>query len=335
MLRSNEGMQSYDALYSKLLFIFGLLLTLCAPAFASSDSALCKIRFNSMSKTYGAPGDTFEMYGTWEETQGSKTAGINMGKGNKLEIISWSNSVIKVRIPEGLRPGIYRVGVYCNNPPHWQGSTWKDFEVTGSGTGNVSSEDRPLIDEREKRFERKEPEITQRTEVNKPLNEDDAIGSDAEETMKIGIAIIVFIIMAIIFIARKRSVTTITLPHPKQSDSSGLQTPQPWTGVYNGVEYAVECLGEKNGEPFVTVYIGLPALLSQRLEVNARKDRPPISDKRAMDINALLDMGVDYIDISFNTNWIAAEVPVSRAKVDKNLAEKIVKHLIHIRDLSQ
>lgn len=321
---------------SKLLLIFASLLALCFPVFAISDSALCKIQFDSMSRTSGAPGDTFEMYGIWEENQGNKTAGINRGRGNKLEIISWSNSVIKVRIPDGLRQGVYRVGVYCNNPPHWQGSTWKDFEVTGSGSD--SSENRPLIDDREKRFERKKPEITQRTETNKPLNEDEQIASDTEKTMKIGIAIIVFIIMVIIFIARKRSVTIVTFPNHEQGSSSNhpkWQIPKPWTGVYNDIEYTVEFLGSGGSGPVITVYINLPALLSQRLEVNARKDRPSISDKRARDINALLDLGVDYIDISFNTNWIAAEVPVSRANVDKNLAKKIAGHLIRLRDFSQ
>lgn len=321
---------------NKLFLIFASLLTLCFPVSAISDSALCKIQFNSISKTSGSPGDTFEMYGKWEENQGNKTAGINRGRGNKLEIISWSNSVIKVRIPDGLRPGVYRVGVYCNNPPHWQGSTWKDFEVTGSGSG--SSENRPLIDDREKRFERKKPEITPRAEANKPLNGDDAIGSDTEKTMKIGIAIIVFIIMVIIFIARKRSITTVILPHHEQGGSSNhpkWQIPKPCTGVYNGIEYTVELLGSGESGPVITVYINLSALLSQRLEINARKDRPSISDKRAVDINALLDLGANYIDISFNTNWIAAEVPVSRANVDKNLAEKIVEHLIRLRDFSQ
>ena len=107
-----------------------MIITVSA-VFAAGESGLCKIQLKSLSKTSGAPGDTFEMYGIWEETQGLKKPCINKGGENKLEILAWSNSVIKARIPEQLPAGSYRVGVYCNNPPHWQGSRWMDFEVTG------------------------------------------------------------------------------------------------------------------------------------------------------------------------------------------------------------
>jgi hypothetical protein len=121
-------------------------MMLTSSLLAADDAAKCRIRLHSLSKTSGAPGDTFEMYGIWGETQGAKTPSINKGGSNKLEVLSWSNSVIKVRIPEGLPQGSYKVGVYCNNPPYRQGSNWMSFEVTGkAGFRAGSPEDQPLL----------------------------------------------------------------------------------------------------------------------------------------------------------------------------------------------
>jgi hypothetical protein len=55
---------------------------------AANDSGLCRISLHSLSKTSGAPGDAFEMYGVWGETQGNKTPCINKGGANKLEVLS-------------------------------------------------------------------------------------------------------------------------------------------------------------------------------------------------------------------------------------------------------
>jgi hypothetical protein len=91
----------------------------------------CGIYFKSLSKTSGFPGDTFEMYGTWGPTQGTKTPCINKGGPNKLIVLSWSNTVLHVKIPAGLAPGNYKVGVYCDFPitKPTGGSTWKDFTI--------------------------------------------------------------------------------------------------------------------------------------------------------------------------------------------------------------
>lgn len=110
----------------------------------ASDMPLCKVNLASLSKTSGAPGDVFEMYGEWEDTQGTKTAAINMGRGNKLEILSWTSKALGVRIPKGLKPGAYKVGVYCNNPPHWQGSGFKDFMVIAPAFEDVQKNGAPL-----------------------------------------------------------------------------------------------------------------------------------------------------------------------------------------------
>ena len=92
----------------------------------------CGINLTSLSKTSGYPGDAFEMNGTWGATQGTKVPCINMGGMNKLEVLAWSATQLKVRIPPGLAPGVYKVGVYCE--PLEGGGTvyssgWLDFKI--------------------------------------------------------------------------------------------------------------------------------------------------------------------------------------------------------------
>lgn len=91
----------------------------------------CGIRFDRMSRASGAPGDVFTMYGQWGATQGTKLPCINKGGMNKLIVLNWTPTAIKVKIPHGLAPGMYRVGCYCQNPAPsgTYGTTWKDFKV--------------------------------------------------------------------------------------------------------------------------------------------------------------------------------------------------------------
>ena len=182
------------------------LLILVSSVFAADKAGLCKVELHSLRRTSGASGDVFEMHGKWEENQGGKTASINMGSPHKLEVLSWSSSVIRVKIPAGLRPGSYKVGVYCNNPPHWQGSGFKDFEVTGGGSEAGSYEGRPLIEGPESINERRGESIPQ---ANAPqavvrTEEGNAIAADTEKNLNTGIWVLVVIVIAIIVIARKR-----------------------------------------------------------------------------------------------------------------------------------
>lgn len=94
----------------------------------------CCLKMDSISKTSGKPGDTFEMYGEFGPVQGVKIPVLNKGTANILTVISWSHSKLVVKIPDGLAPGIYKTGVYCSNPcaggaiDTWC-MVWRDFEV--------------------------------------------------------------------------------------------------------------------------------------------------------------------------------------------------------------
>ncbi len=104
-----------------------------------------------------------------------------------------------------------------------------------------------------------------------------------------------------------------------------------WQDTCKGRRYHVE----EFRDSVVTVWVDIPAHLESRLEINARTKRPLVLENPAFgEIKALLDMGVNYIDISYNANWLAAELPRSNAPgLDRKKAERIVGHLIEIGNI--
>jgi len=97
----------------------------------------CVLTLNSISKTSGYPGTTFEMYGFFGIEQGVKMPSINgpgEGTAHALIVLSWSNKKLVVKVPSDLTPGAYKVGVYCSNPCAGgaittYGMVWRDFKV--------------------------------------------------------------------------------------------------------------------------------------------------------------------------------------------------------------
>ena len=86
----------------------------------------------------------------------------------------------------------------------------------------------------------------------------------------------------------------------------------------------------------MTIEIEVSKDLSKPLEINARLGRPTIEESSRHDnIEALLNLGANYIDIGFNTNRVAAELPMESVVIDKHLATKVVYCLIRLRDQSQ
>jgi hypothetical protein len=92
----------------------------------------CGIVLESLSKITGAAGDTLNMFGVWGSSPGEKIPCLKTkDKIIPLPLRIWSENMIKVRIPEGLLPGKYQVGVYCQNPQKGptDSSGWLDFEI--------------------------------------------------------------------------------------------------------------------------------------------------------------------------------------------------------------
>ena len=92
----------------------------------------CKIRLNSISKKSGYAGESIFLYGKWRNEQGDKLIGMNNGRLNKITAVSWSDTVIEIKIPDDFLSDEYKIGIYCNNPhdPKKGGSYssgWLDF----------------------------------------------------------------------------------------------------------------------------------------------------------------------------------------------------------------
>jgi hypothetical protein len=59
------------------------------------------------------PGDVIEIRGVhFGDRQGSKIPAINLGRVNRLVVLSWSDTEVRARIPNGLAPGRYVVLIY-------------------------------------------------------------------------------------------------------------------------------------------------------------------------------------------------------------------------------
>ena len=108
---------------------------------------------------------------------------------------------------------------------------------------------------------------------------------------------------------------------------NNTEPPEPWQDNFQDITYSATSYDWVT----VTIEFGLDKLLSRTVEINARDGKPTIeNDNLKEDIEALLALGVIYIDIGFNTNRMAAEVPFAHINVDKSLAEKILPHLMNI-----
>lgn len=104
------------------------------------------------------------------------------------------------------------------------------------------------------------------------------------------------------------------------------------TGDFEGIKYTVAHYYE---EPIVTVEILLETKLSRPLEINARERAPVLpNDERRAILQALLDLGADYIDVGFNADRVAAEFQETQVTVDEGLAQKIAALLIPLREKS-
>lgn len=114
---------------SKILFSLLLLLITLSPARAQN----CGIALGELISSAAAQGQELELHGDWGDSQGSKVPCLNRGGSNILPVISWNPEVIRVRIPADLKPGRYKLGVYCGRggePGSGFSTNWADFDVT-------------------------------------------------------------------------------------------------------------------------------------------------------------------------------------------------------------
>lgn len=60
-----------------------------------------------------SPGDIIEIHGIrFGADQGTKIVAINLGQVSRMQVLDWSDNLIRARIPNGLAPGSYLVLIY-------------------------------------------------------------------------------------------------------------------------------------------------------------------------------------------------------------------------------
>ena len=120
-----------------------------------------------------------------------------------------------------------------------------------------------------------------------------------------------------------------TAPIAADLEITNVQPPDPWHGTAAGVAYSATSYDWET----VTIEFSLDGALTRTAEINARDEKPEnVPPELAQDIEALLDLGANYIDIGFNTDQMAAEIPFAHINVDKSLTEKVVERLVNIRN---
>ena len=328
---------------------------------AKAQMPACKVSLKSISVSVGRPGETFEMRGDFEDVQGPKTAVINMGGTHRLEVQSWSKGALTVRIPQGLSPGLYRVGVYCNNPPHWQGSGFMDFRVLAGGSGATGAQegiketnDRPVVSSGSN-------DKGVLVQVGRVPVDDDFLSANLYDYI-VALVIAVFLVFVVFVVLRRRNravdftnfdgggkadylAAQYQAAAAAQTGANDNNDFKPWAGVYKGVSYTVESLGYRpvkgsdgktRNEQVLTAWIALDKKLSRPFEINGFDKATKLPDaERGRHIMELIKAGVDYIDVGYNTDWVAAEVLATKFKTDRALVEKIVEELIALKSLSK
>lgn len=107
-----------------------IILAVFLAAAAGAASGPCGARLDSLSRASAEPGETLELRGSWGPSRGARTPQINRGESHRLDLLSWGESALLVRVPRGLPAGKYKVGVHCDpgaDSPHT--TDWLDFIV--------------------------------------------------------------------------------------------------------------------------------------------------------------------------------------------------------------
>lgn len=183
-------------IYSIKTFVtLAFLLLFSQIAVAANDLEPCDIQFDSMSIKEGSAGEAFILYGKWGETQGEKLPAMNRARLQPLEIISWSDSQLHVRIPTYFSNGIHKVGVYCSDPK--QGATyasaWKLFTIISALETGKSS-----------RIESADESMNPRNITNLDNNIGDPLEAYEKGNNGIGVALVGILAAAILLYFRRK-----------------------------------------------------------------------------------------------------------------------------------
>jgi len=122
--------------------------------------------------------------------------------------------------------------------------------------------------------------------------------------------------------------TRLDSPTPEPTGESSFEPD--FEGTYRGVPYFVTSFDDIH----LVVGVELDRPPAQRFEVTERIEQPDARMERYVnDVNALLNMGATHVDVGYNVhNWVAVEFPVERLGSAAAPIEKVLAHLVRLRD---
>ncbi len=341
-----------------------MALVVLSPQRALSEAYKpCGVSLDSLSATSGAPGEVFELRGRWGENQGAKIPAINKGGLGRLEVVFWTDKVLTVRIPAGLSPGTYRVGVYCNDMSLGgsYSSGWTNFEVRPSAQPSVAALEPPLSPSPsiiEKQPETRESRLKATVQTLKKRVRLPDVQWRPWFGAMIMIAAAVLVVAAILirffikhrarpidpmaeYMAAKRPspppASKETADGRNRSKGAKQETPYPIQGSLEGVTYQAECLGHTMPDniPQMTVWIHLDATPKRRFTVkqsDKAADVAPDSPQALGAITTIFMLGAESIDFGYSTNWAAA-VMTPGLDVTEALAGQVASKLVELKRL--
>jgi len=121
-------------------------------------------------------------------------------------------------------------------------------------------------------------------------------------------------------------------PGAARSEAESAVPGEDWEGEVGGEPFRVECL---DGESW-TVSVDAEDGVAKKLEVGAGgnlQGEPPDSVRSGLLIS-LAKEGAAYIDVGYNTDWVAAVFPARGKPLDRAKAERAAALLVHLREAS-
>lgn len=111
----------------RIMLIVSLLL-----AVAGSMLATDGMYIRAVTPRSGPPGTVVAISGrNFGATQGTRIPSINLCQAHAMPVLSWSDTLIRVRVPAGLFNGAYKVLIYYDSSRRTSSNS-VDFQVTGA-----------------------------------------------------------------------------------------------------------------------------------------------------------------------------------------------------------
>ncbi|MCB9030396.1 MAG: hypothetical protein H6619_05035 [Deltaproteobacteria bacterium] len=316
--------------------LFLSLLVLQSFSFAEEN---CRVYLKEVRPLEAMPGQKITLFGEFPAEQGSILPVANKGRLNRLEVLAWSKSRIEARLADDLSAGSYKVGLYCQDPSigSTRSSGFLNLRVLGKTTVTHSTQakkPKPIERSREELERVRLKEIAARAEAQKRKEQQNNRYLDLLKTYW-------YLLLIPLLFIKKRGGSTITMPaharartKPKEDLDSNFSkdvSDLGWVDSLVGIPFKVDCYYDQVLTVEIEGYSDFPFKGQIYAEEGDKWQSSNLPENVKREIKGLFKQGVNYVDLNYNSDRIAAEVPDAVGKLSKEQAKKIAFHLVAIR----